>query len=222
MPRAARDPLMFVSLATLFCSATIGCSGSSYDSPQAAFDAMKAAEEQEDWQAYCRCMAPDTLDTMIGTMFTRRWQAKMKADLLTKAGRDEAAEAQAALKKLDDVLQAYGVDKAALQKHRQSMPKSPGKMLGWMKGAGALVEDKPAFLADMIVALKETNPDLSQLTFANVTLKDVEIEDDTAKAMRVEGGEDAELIYFKRIDGGWLVDVPVYEIGRFWRRKEAE
>ena len=92
MRKTAQSPQVFVLFATLFCSATIGCGGSGgYDSPQVAFEAMKAAGEKEDWKGFCQCMAPDTLDLMVGTMFTRRRQATLRAALeVTDAFRELA------------------------------------------------------------------------------------------------------------------------------------
>jgi hypothetical protein len=37
-------------------------------SPQAVFESAKSAAQREDWEAFCRCLTPESRDQMAGMM----------------------------------------------------------------------------------------------------------------------------------------------------------
>jgi len=215
MKISARTPFVAASLAALICLTAVGCGGG-HDSPQAAFDAMKAAADKKDWKGLCQCMTPDSRDAMAGGMVVAGTVMKATGVFAMMGGGEKAEETKAALERIDEVLKKHGVDEDALEKVRETMrgsePKDPGNNFAVLKEFAALIEDKPTFIGDMFVALEEMNPGESPMSFRNATLRDVKIDGDTAtgtNARTVKGTKKNEPINFKKIDGGWLVDIPV-------------
>ena len=83
-----------------------------------------------------------------------------------------------------------------------------------MKKLAAPIKDKPAFIADMLDALEEMGSEESKgMSLGDATLKDVKIDGDTAKGTIVKKGDKEEPIHFQKIDGGWLVELPMENTG---------
>ena len=219
MKRSAQTPFVVASLAALVCLTADGCGGGGYDSPQAAFDAMKAAGEKKDWKGFCECMTPDSQDAMAGGMVVAGTMMKAMGGFAMMGRGEQAEKTKAALEKIDEVLKKHGLDEKAMKKVQEKMqgaePKGPNKRLAMLKELAAPIKDKPTFIGDMFAALEEMNPGESTMSFENATLKDVKIDGDTATgtiAKTDKGMKMDEPINFKKIDGGWLVDIPVDEM----------
>ena len=216
MKISARTSFVAASLAALICLTAVGCGGGGHDSPQAAFDAMKAAGDKKDWKGLCECMTPDSRDAMAGGMVVAGTVMKAMGVFAMMGGGEQAEKTKAALERIDEVLKKHGVDEDAMKKVQETMqgaePKDPTNNLAVLKELAALIEDKPTFIGDMFTVLEEMNPGESPMSFGNAALKDVKIDGDTATgtiAKTVKGTKKNDPINFKKIDGGWLVDIPM-------------
>jgi len=204
MKRSAGTSFVAAWLAALLCLTAVGCGGGGgYASPQAAFDAMKAAAEKKDWRGVFKCMTPDSQDGTAGVMVVEATMMKT-----TTRGGEEADEAKTARHKIDEVLKKHGVDEEALEELERGdmMPFSEVQAL--CKKLGAPIKDKPAFVAEMLAAKEEMNPDESTRSFEDATLIDVKIDGDEATGTyisTVEGKRTGKPISFKRIGGVWLI-----------------
>jgi hypothetical protein len=202
-------------LATLLCSMTVGCGGGGHDSPEAAFDAWKAAGASKDWNGVCKCMTADSRDAMASSMVITGTMAKMFATMAPDGEKGE--EAKAALKAIDEVFKKHGIDEDAMKKMQEKRggkkPDGPEEALAMLKELAAPIKDKPAFIGEMFAELDKLNDDASLgLPFENATLKDLEVDGDTAMATIVkntDGVEKSNAIAFKKVDGGWLIDIPM-------------
>jgi len=214
MKRSVHTPLLAASLAALVCLTALGCGGGGggYDSPQAAFDAMKAASEKKDWKGVCNCMTPDSQDAMAGMMVLSGTVMKAMGAFAAMAGGEEAEKAKAALEKIDQVLKKHGLTEDAMKKMKGKKPEAPDQQLAVLKELTAPIKDKPAFVAEMIQAFGEMGPGESEMFFHDGTLKDVKISGDTATGTvseTVEGEQKDNPISFKKTGGGWLVELPL-------------
>ena len=77
----------------------------------------------------------------------------------------------------------------------------------------APIKDKPAFIGEMFGAIDEmSDGDSADMSFENATLKDLKVDGGTATATivkKVGDGEKSDPIAFEKVDGGWLVDIPM-------------
>jgi hypothetical protein len=178
----------------------------SYDSPQAVFDAATAAASKEDWPAFMNCLTDDSQDKFTFGVAFGAMMMKGFAAIDKDKGKDVSDAIDAALKK-------HGMTEAHMQEIGKGMvdlkgPKQSEKET--LKKAIAPIKDKPAFVADVMAALKKLGSKDTQEKFGG-TLKDLKIEGDkaTAKVTRTMGGKETqEPIEFRKVDGGWKIELP--------------
>jgi hypothetical protein len=202
--------VLFVALGT----ALAGGRGTTYRTPQEAFDAAKKAIAREDWKGFCATLTDDSRDVLAGGMVMVPLMIKGFAKL---APEDKQKELLAKLKPLEDVMAKHGLTEEALAKMpKDEKPggKGPEAIKQAFKKLLAPVKDRSAFVADMIAAMKKMDPKQAKEgpLPADAELKDVKIEGDTAKGMIVtkKGGQEKRApIDFRRIDGSWKIDLPL-------------
>ncbi len=210
-----------VLLAALLCSTMIGCGSGGHNSPQAAFDAMKTAGEKKDWKGLSECLTPDSRDAMAGSMVIAGSMMKAMSAFAAMAPAEDAEKMKTALKNIDEILKKHGIDEEAMEKMQKKTegkkPDDPKEVLALLKEIAAPIKDKPAFIGDMMKALDEmSDDDSSGMSFDNATLKDVKVDGDTATATivkKTDDGEESDPIAFRKVDGGWLVEIPLDEMG---------
>ncbi|MEX2186435.1 MAG: hypothetical protein WD875_06565 [Pirellulales bacterium] len=158
--------------------------------PEATFEAAKAAEEKGDWHAFVACVTPEG-------------QEEGAMGMVLMAGFSSSADVKAALEK-HGLTEEWG-KKVGEDESIKDPEAAMKKML-------EPVKDHAAFLADVLTALaKEKDSGFKGPDFRNSTLKDVKIDGDTATATREfeeKGTKETQAITFKKVDGNWRMEMP--------------
>ena len=188
-------------IASLICSVSLtGCS-KKYDSPEAVFEAAKAAAEKEDVEAFLKCMTEGTQEMFAGTMAMSAITMKQAGGLLKAVGGKEDKEA---FENMSAVLDKHGLTDEYI--------KGLGGVRKVSKPQGVLTEllkpvkDKPAFVADIMKALEPIQKDtgIPKDVFAG-ELSNVKINGDSATAVVKDSFP--RPLAFKKVDGSWLIDM---------------
>jgi hypothetical protein len=173
----------------------LGCGGK-YDTPEACFRTMQVAAHNEDWPAVCDCLTTDSqaevaeMLVMAGTVMKLRGESTSVSDTLDKHGvTDEAIQKQGI---------AILYDKEAL------------------RGLAKLVEDKAAFVADMISAMRtaHTAAQFSAQFEDQIAgeLSEVTVTGDLATAVLV-GERGKTPVEFRKTPEGWKRHVNLSAMG---------
>lgn len=177
-----------------------------YRTPEEVFAALMAAGEREDWKGLCACLTDETRDKLAAGMLFAGAVAK---------GFARTDEEKARLKPIEDVLTRHGVGVG------QPPPDGPGGKAdfewGMMKVV-ASIKDRNAFIADFLSASKQASDDPKKNPFAgqffdfkDVKLEDVKTQGDSATGVAVarRNGEEArEPLNFRKVGGGWRIEIP--------------
>jgi hypothetical protein len=180
--------------------------------PEEAFAAASTAVEKEDWKGFCSCLTDDSQDMLAGRMFMYVFMVKwMTGSPGTKP------EDKAKVKAFDDVLAKHGLTEEAFKEQSKEAagdPKGPDVLENPLKGVVAAIKDRPAFVADVMAAIKQLDAraaeDMSPLP-KDAELKDLQVEGDTAKAVLVkphEGKEKRKPIQFRKVGNSWKIELP--------------
>jgi hypothetical protein len=200
-------PVRKLTVAILFAGTIgllTGCSNSGGSgggaTPEETFKSAQAAAEKNDYKAFMSTMTPESQETYAGMIAFGGAMVQAFAGLGGPEGAEDA-------KKVKEVLDKHGLTEETLKK---ADPTAADPIAG-MKSLVEPVKDKPAFVADMMAALKSSKDfkDKSPLQ-KGTTLKDVKIDGDSAKGTietEVEGKKESSPIGFKKIDGKWLIDL---------------
>ncbi|MHC4914367.1 MAG: DUF4878 domain-containing protein [Planctomycetota bacterium] len=178
--------------------ALVVCPGCGSDgggsTPEATFNAMKAAADAKDMRKFMKCLTPESQDMMVGGVVA---VAVMTTEMAKAMGGKSDADMEALLKKHN----VSGADVKAM---------NPSSMEAGMKQLAAKVKDKPGFMADFaaLAEKKGKKEGVAMTGGAEGTLKDVKITGDTAKGTVVttkDGKETTDTIEFRKVDGRWLI-----------------
>lgn len=171
-------------------------SSQKHESPEAVFGEMKDAMSNGDMARFVECMTPDAANQFVGDAVlgaTRRAERVGKGD-------EDGSNAEAILA----VLKKHGVTSEDIE---QKLPNEVGIGEERDRAVGALVKDKKAFITELFKAFNEDVRNFPQ----DVELIDVKIDGDRATARMVlkrSGSKQYEPFWFRKIDGGWLIDAP--------------
>jgi hypothetical protein len=169
-----------------------------YQTPEEAFRAFMAAGEKEDWKTACECLTDETRDKLAAGLI-------FGGMLATGSARTE--EEKAKLKPIEDVLAKHGLTKTG------KAPAGPKVDLeqGIMRLV-ASIEDRSAFIAEFLAALKQASDDPTKNPLAgDVKLEDVKVQGDSATGIavaKVDGREARQPLNFKKVGGGWRIEIP--------------
>jgi len=189
--RALRSFVAVVAIAGIL----VGCGAGS--SPQGTFEKMKTAVKGGGGMGgTLKYMTPESQNAIVGGM---GFGVAMGASLGKKFGKADA-DAEAICKK-------HGID---LEKLPQITGKEDMTQLSIDFGAG--IKDKPGFIKDLEELNKKKGKNSVDLTakMGEATLKDVKVTGNTAAGKVVtksDGKETTQPIYFKQVNGEWLIDI---------------
>jgi len=211
MRRDARRPAAAVCL--LLIAAGVGCSGG-YETPEACFAGAKAAVSNKDPLAFCRCITPQSQDSLAGAMVVLGGMMRMMSDMAAMGGPEAVEQANQQFGPINAVLGKHGVDDDTLKKAAQLVQQAPSAEA--LKSAADGVSNKPVFIAEMIGAMES----LSQASsFAEKMgeeyagdLQDVKVEGDVATG-RTGGKDGGQEIEFRKTDRGWLIHIDPTKLG---------
>lgn len=188
-----------------------------YDSPQAVFEAAKAATAEKDWKTFAGCLTEESRDVFAGGLVMMT--GMIKAFSVGFAGPEGAEEAKAKIKPLDDVLAKHGLTEEVMKKAEPKQPPGggdPEAMTKALRAMAAPIDDRTAFIADVFAAFEKIgdSPADEMDMLANATLADVEIDGETATGtviQRQNGQEKKEPIEFRKVDGSWRIHLTAEE-----------
>ncbi|MCC6420904.1 MAG: hypothetical protein IT429_21935 [Gemmataceae bacterium] len=204
-------------LVALFAATPAYAGGKKYDSPKAVFDAFKEAAKKEDWKTVCDCLTDDSSKMLAGAMAAGSLFIKGFIDAF--AEKDQTGKLKEIAKAIDDLLKKHSVTQETLggldfKELMQNAKADPDKMKKELAKVGAKIKNPCGFLTDFGAAAKKLpGKQGSPLeSAANATLKDLDIKGDKATAKIVtmkDGKEKVEPIEFRKIDGGWKIEIPL-------------
>lgn len=178
-----------------------GCGGcsSKHDSPEAAFEAMQDAAQDDDLETAVEQMTDESQSVMAGGMVFALSFAAFNSE-----NEDE----------IQSLFKEHGLDPDA-QEDDEAI--DGADMETALKKIVEPIDNKPEFVAAAIALMKKLDKDGdSSFDFPSGTLEDLKIDGDSATAVIVttdDGDEDREPIEFRKVDGGWLVHIPTGAFG---------
>jgi len=202
-----------------------GAGPARHDSPQAAYDAAKAATQAKDYTAFSHCLTPGSCDIMAGGMIRVALFMKELAahPLGGPEGEQDKQDLAASCKALDDVLARHGMKEDQLEAIQALDPAAPPE-----EGMAALaklttpIKDKSAFLVEIMNAMDAIESahagspggtGKSQTTgMFGGRLESIKVEGDHAAAQVVMalGDEERRLpIGFRKVNDSWLIELIV-------------
>jgi len=212
--------VLVVALAALMI-AHVGCGGGGparHESPQASFDAAKAALKAKDYEGFCNCLTPESHDMMAGGMIVMATMMKALGGLAALGGEEARQEFEAKLKAITEVLDRHGVKEDQL-KSMMGMSGSapPEDRSAVFAKLTAPIKDKPAFIGDIMKALESLEGEKpggmgpgKPTDMFDGKLEGLKIEGDTASAKVVvthQGQTKRDPIGFRKVNGGWLIEI---------------
>jgi len=199
-----------------------------HDSPQAAYDAVKAATRTKDYNTLCDCLTPESRDVVAGAMIGG---ASMMMDMAVRErdlfSPENKPHWEASCRALKVVLAKHGVKEDQL-KSIQAMASmdsgpSPEDAMAALAKLTTPIKDKPAFMREiknamgaMLLACSgkpgEVVKNRTIIIFEG-RLENIKVECDRATA-QVMGTPDVEemgvpIIGFKKVNGSWLIEILV-------------
>jgi len=174
-----------------------------YESPNAVFDAFQSSVKKKDWKTAYTCLTPDSGDRLAGQMIF------VGAMIKSFAAFDKTGKLAGLVKPIDAVFDKHGLTKESLAKAKPS--KDPKEQDAALLKLARLVKDRAAFLGELMPVMEKLGSKKGD-ELGKATLKDVKIDGDnaTGTAVTEKGGvEKEEPLKFKKIGGGWRIDLPI-------------
>lgn len=162
-----------------------------YDSPEAAFRALKSAFVQDDWKTAASCMDKTSQDMLAGSMV-------FGVDFVATDGKKR--------KEVEKLFKKHGIK-----------PNEEGDVdfSGGMASLAADVKDKPAFIAEVFEFIKRNSDDDfdGPGRIGKGSLTGLNTKGNSATAtVKVKDAKN-EPIEFRKIDGRWFVHLPEKKFG---------
>lgn len=209
--RIATICLVLVGLA----AGTTQAQAAGFGTPQECFDAAKGHLAKKDYEGFCRCLTPDSQNLMAG-MFSML--PSMMRSFAALGGEEAIKKIDTQFAKIDEVIKKHGLDASKLPGMPEMMKvqKDEAKMKALFDNMLAPVKDRAAYLAELMKAfesLQDGQPGAPNLAEAiDGDLKDLTVAGDTATGTLVvtrNGDTQEQPFNFKKVDGGWLIDLPI-------------
>jgi len=190
-----------------------------YESPQAAFEAVKAAQKAKDFRTACDCFTPQSRN-LLASYLTLTSLMMKNAAVSPLAGGPEREEDRSALeascKALDDLLARHGLNQEKLQAIVTKDPVPPlEESIAAAAKFTAPIKNKPAFIVEIenlmhAIGVAYTGEESPDHGLSEARLENTKREDDraTAQVVVTYGGEEKRVpVGFKRLNGSWLIDL---------------
>lgn len=175
-----------------------GASSVTYDSPQAVFDAAKAAVDKDDWAGFCACLEPASRDKLAAIF---GFMSAMEVAMAEMQGDDAKKKAE----QIKEVFTKHGITEEMLKDESEQTGSMEDAMMEFIKP----IKDRQAFIADMGKVTGSKFKESIPIKGAT-TLNDVTEDGDTAKGtMKFEmmDQEQTDQIDFKKVDGSWGIEL---------------
>jgi hypothetical protein len=180
-----------------------------YKTPQAAFEAAKAAAEQGNVKAVVATFSDESVDAFAGLMIVLGAGARQAGAVL-----DKTVEDKARTKTIADALERHGVTPELIQAveawTKDLKNENPAEGLRALRKLLAPMKDRVTFVADMLGLLNQGKATRPFEELKTAQLRDVTVEGSTAKGMltlKKEGKDRTEPLEFRSEGGGWKIHI---------------
>ena len=175
-----------------------------FETPKAVFEAATKASKKKDFKTFAACLTPGSQGKLAGQLAGLAGLFKGLAALDTKGTmKDKLAD-------LDKIMDKHGLTKEVMAKVKPT--KDPKEIDKNNKTIAAIIEDKPAFVGDVMKWLESANPGKGKDgPLVEAELKDLKITGDKATGTSITKTGDMtkeEPIEFAKIGGGWRIVLP--------------
>jgi len=210
-----RNMWLLVATMSIAFSGLSSATAATYDSPQACFDGAKTLVKNKDYKGFCQCLTPDS-QNLMGGMFSM--MPSMMKQFAALGGDEGLKEFETKFAKINQIIAASGIntDDFPGMAEMQKLQQDEAKLREVFAKALAPVKDRAAYVAELMVAyeaLQDGQDGGPQFSAAvDGELKDIQIDGDTATATLVlenEGEPQEQPLNFKKVDGSWLIDLPM-------------
>jgi len=196
-----------------------------YDSPQAVYDAAKAASATKDYSTFCNCLTPESQGVQVAALihsalFMKDFAANpLGAPEGEQAKQDVAASSRA----IDDVLAKHGMKEDQLKRIQAiimnpasgASPKERKESMAAIVKLTTPIKDKPAFMAEMKNAIAAhyqayLGKEYTEEGIWKGRLESIEREGyhATAQVVGTMLGKVARVtIGFRKVNGSWLIEL---------------
>jgi len=176
-----------------------------YKTPEACFDAARAAYEKGDFAAFVACIAPDAQKDLASKLGLELVSSRAMVEELKDNDQREAM--QKAFGPVNEVLDRHGLTPKATKEIRKGKDGEENEKA--KKAVLKLVKDPEKFLADVLAAFDKLSGPNKEKTKDKLT--DVKIDGDKATGVIVttrKGKDDndverKEKVQFVKVGGGW-------------------
>jgi hypothetical protein len=179
--------------------------GTKYATPREAFEAVNRAAAKKDWKTVHEGLTPESGDRLTGYLVHTGALIQLFAPL------DKTGRMTALVRPLQNAFKKHGLTGETLRKVVKAgkAGKGPKERDAALRKLAWLVKDQPGFVAEVSPYFERIEG--ASVLFGKPILKDVKVSGDTATGTLVErkGAETSEPITFKKVDGGWRVELPI-------------
>jgi hypothetical protein len=121
-----------------------------------------------------------------------------------------ASNSSLELARIDAALKKAGLTEKAIEELEDSvLGDDPQQAHAAMIKIGGQIRDKPAFISEMVSIVEAINNEEGSVNkMAEGTLQNLKIDGDSARGEIVKGEDEREPIEFRKIHGGWLIEIP--------------
>ena len=174
--------------------------GSAHSSPEAVFEVAKNAISAEDYQSFCECLAPETIDEMAGSLAMAGSMMQAFGGLTGSFSQDQDTDSSTTI---EVTMKRHGIEGIAPP---VNLGQSALNMTEMGNRMAAPIKNKPLFVAEMMDVMKgfrqvgEHDPADS----VNGDLVDLNMNGDSASGF-VQTAHGKEPIDFLKVAGGWKI-----------------
>jgi hypothetical protein len=172
-----------------------------YNSAQAVGNAFLVATAKKDWKTSYHCFAPDARDMVVVHLITMtRFASTGKNDDKRRAALEKVFKKHT----FDPQKAAAKVEETANAAEKEKKPQD------WRKVVKTYVEsikDKETFFEDLLKWADEYYAGEPDVRPSKAVLQDIQSTQETAEARVSDDSREGWKIGFKKMDGGWFLDV---------------
>ncbi|REJ67085.1 MAG: hypothetical protein DWQ31_11540 [Planctomycetota bacterium] len=181
-----------------------------YDSPQACLEAAQQLVEQKEYAGFVDCMTSDSQSVLAAGLTV---MPLVRASMAAIGGPEAVDEAKKKMANVYEVIERNGVE-APTMEQLAATGRDPEKMKALLNSLLEPVEDHAAYLVELMAAFETVDKDgATRPTVVDSIqgeLTDINIEGDIATGTltrEVGGRQISNPMRFKKVDGGWLIDI---------------
>lgn len=191
-----------------------------YESPRDCYDAMTIAASRDDFEAALDCMTIETQQQLGGVLLYQGHLNRVYADNAMFRGDKRPEGTKAAIAGMTEIFEEYNINAKVLDNLPPLTPEIFSDTAAMQK-LGKRVEDLHGFTSSMLTLLAKLNPGKAPLEVLDGELTIEESDEDSAKGV-ITAGDATEPVEFRRIEGGWQIDLEINSLNQQSKSTTAE